>query len=102
MDLDHEKFWRSPFIIGAIGSIVALRFAPGESWIIRFVNVLNGAGIAGFFSPAASEYFALTSPAMYSAMAFAFGLFGMNLTSAIYRWLKNAQLSDILPWIRKE
>jgi len=81
---------------------VALRFAPGDSWPVRFVNVLNGAGIAGFFSPAASEYFSLTSPAMHSAMAFAFGLFGMNLTSAVFHWMKNLQLSDILPWIRKE
>jgi len=43
MDIDPEKIVKSPFLIGALGALVALRGAPGESWLIRCINVLSGA-----------------------------------------------------------
>lgn len=102
MDFDFEKMWRSPFLIGALGAVVALRGAPGESWPIRLLNVVCGSLMAGFVSPAACEFFSLTSPAMQGAMAFVFGLFGMNMASAVVVWIKTAQLSDVLPWARRK
>ena len=101
MDIDPEKL-RSPFLVGMLGALVALRSAPGDSWPVRAVNVLSGALIAGFLSPAACEFFSLTSQAMQSAMAFACGLFGMNLASAAFGWIKNLQLADMLPWLRRK
>ena len=102
MDFDFEKLWRSPFLIGALGALVALRGAPGVSWWERAINVFSGSLMAGFVSPAACEFFSLTSPAMQGAMAFAVGLFGMNMASAIVVWIKTAQLSDVLPWARRK
>lgn len=102
MDFDHEKIWRSPFLIGALGAVVALRGTPGDTWLTRLVNVLSGSLMAGFVSPAACEFFSMTSPSMQGAMAFAVGLFGMNLASAVVVWIKTMQLSDVLPWVRRK
>ena len=100
MDFDHEKLWRSPFIIGALGAVVALRGTPGDTWGTRLINVLSGALIAGYGSPAVCEFFALTSPSMQGAMAFASGLFGMNVVAMVVGWCKTLQLADFLPWVR--
>lgn len=102
MELDPERIIKSPFLIGALGAIVALRGAPGESWPIRFVNITSGALFAGYVSPAIAEWFALTTPAMQSAMAFACGLFGMNFVAAVVTWIKEIKLSDVLPWARRK
>lgn len=102
VDLDPEKIVRSPFLIGAVGALVALRGAPGETWPTRIFNVLCGGLIAGFVSPAVAEWFSLTSPAMQGAMAFASGLFGMNFVATAVAWIKQIQLSDVLPWVRRK
>jgi len=58
--------------------------------------------VAVFVSPAAAEFFSLTSPAMQGASAFAVGLFGMNFVATAVTWIKNLQLSDVLPWARRK
>lgn len=99
--LDPDRVLRSPLAAGTIGSIVSLRFSPGASKIERALNIAAGAALAGFASPAAAEYFALKTPAMQSAVAFAVGLFGMNLVATIFAWIKDAKLGDFLPWLKK-
>lgn len=102
MDIDHEKVWQSPFLIGALGGIVALRSTPGDTWKMRLANVISGALIAGYGSPAVCEFFSLVSPSMQSATAFACGLFGMNLFAMVVGWLKTLQLADVLPWVKRK
>jgi hypothetical protein len=100
MDIDPEKVLRSPYIAGALGALLALKSTPGDTWPTRLFNVLAGALIAGFISPAVCEFFSLESPAMQGAMAFASGLFGMNVIAMVVGWTKTLQLSDFLPWIK--
>lgn len=102
MDIDPERVARSPFLIGALGALVAMRGAPGESWPIRVFNVVSGALLAGYVSPAVAEFFALPSPAMQGAMSFAVGLFGMNFVATAVTWIKQLQLADVLPWVRRK
>lgn len=102
-DLDPEtahKVGKSPFVAGFLGAVVALRGVPGASWKERTANTLSGSLMAGFLSPAAVEYFGLTTTSMQSAMAFAIGLFGLNLMAAILTFIKNAKLEDYIPWKR--
>lgn len=91
-----------PFLIGMVGGIVALRGAPGQSWGERAFNIVCAGALAGFCSPALTEWFGLASPAMQSACAFGVGLFGLNLTATIVEWIRAAKLSDVLPWKKGE
>lgn len=103
MNLDPQaadEVVKSPWLAGALGAVVALRGVPGTSWWERVLNVLSGSLLSGFFSPALSEYFGMTTPAMLSAMAFAVGLFGLNLMAAILDFIKTAKLEDYIPWKR--
>jgi hypothetical protein len=96
-----EEVARSPWLPGVLGAIVAVRSAPGATWPERLVNILCGALISGFASPALSEYFGMTTQAMQSAMAFAVGLFGLNVVASITAWTKAMKVEDFLPWKRK-
>lgn len=99
---DHVKgVVHSPFLVGLLGAVVALKGAPGDTWPERVFNVVCGALLAGFVSPAVAEYFGLSTPAMHSASAFVVGLFGLNMVAAVVQWIRSATLEDILPWKRR-
>lgn len=98
MEFNPSKFWESPFIVGLLGSIVALKGAPGNTWKERVFNVICGALLAGYVAPALSEYFGLSTPSMQSASAFVVGLFGLNLVATLVAWIKELRLADLLPW----
>lgn len=97
-DLEPHAAAKSPFLAGALGALVALRGVPGASWKERIINAVSGSLMAGFLAPAASEYFGLITQPMQSAMAFAIGLFGLNVTAAILEWIKTVKIDDYLPW----
>lgn len=92
---------QNPFLAGLVGGIVALRGVPGDTWRERAFNALSAMLIAGYMSPAISEFFGLHSPAMQSACAFAVGLFGLNLTATIVIYIQTVKLSDLIPWGKK-
>lgn len=101
-EIDTEKLLASPFVIGLAGAVVALKGAPGKTWGERLINAGAGTLLAGFMTPAVASFFGLHTPQMLSGIAFMLGLFGMNITSAINEWIREAKLSDVLPWTRKE
>lgn len=99
IDIDPHTA-KSPFLIGLLGAVVALRGVVGMTWTERIANVISGSLMAGFFGPAAAEYFSLDSQAQQSAMAFAIGLFGLNLMAAVLQWIKTLNIGDYIPWKR--
>ena len=98
-DINHELI-NSPWIAGAMGALVALHGVPGVSWVERLFNLLAGALIAGYVSPAVAEYFGLESEQMRMATAFLCGLFGINVVSAIVQTIRTSDIRDLLPWRR--
>ena len=100
--LDAEKIIASPFLVGLAGAIVALKGAPGKTWLERVFNASCGAVLAGFLSAAIAEWLGLKTPQTQSAIAFLIGLFGMNLVASANAWLSEAKLSDVLPWIKNK
>ena len=78
------------------------RGAPGATWKERMFNLVAGTLLAGYLSPALTEYFHLTTPAMQSAAAFVVGLFGLNLTAAVVEYIKGADLGTYFPGRKKE
>lgn len=102
MEIDPERFIKSPFLIGLAGAIVSLRWAPGISWLERLFTAASGSMMAGFFSPAVSQYLKFGSAEMQGATAFAMGLFGLNAAATLLRWLSTLQVGDLLPWKKKD
>lgn len=103
MDLDNlDKAARSPWAAGALGSFVALRYAPGVTWLERVGNVISGAACAGFFAPALAEWLAITSQVMQSGMAFGVGMFGLSLAASITEGIRQVKFGDIINgWISR-
>ena len=98
-----EAVSKSPYAMGFLGAlVVSIRGMPGSSIWERLVNVACGTILAGAASPAASEYFSLHTSAMQSAMAFAVGMFGLNLMAAIQTWLKTMKVADYIPWKKRD
>jgi|CXWL01.1.fsa_nt_gi hypothetical protein len=102
MQIDPEKWIASPFVIGSLGALVGLRFAPGATWAGRAANVTAGALCAGFIAPALAEIVHIATPGMSSALSFAVGLFGLSAASAIATALRELKLGEIISgWISR-
>lgn len=102
MGVDLDGITRDPFAVGALGSVVGLKFAPGATWAERCINVVAGALCAGYCSPALVEYLHVASKGMQSFMSFAVGLFGLSLAAAIVQGIQNTKFGDIFTgWLSR-
>ena len=96
MPLDIDQITRDPFAIGAAGAAVtALRFTPGASWWERALNIAAGSAMAGFLSPALTEWLHLTA-GVASGTAFLVGLLGMSLCAAALDWIRSGKLGAVI------
>lgn len=103
MDFDPERIVRSPFAVGAAGSFVALRFAPGVSWWERLSNVIAGSLCAGFGGPALTEWLHITSAGMTAGVHFGVGMFGLSLAAAILQGIRETKLGEIATgWLQRK
>ena len=99
MDLNPDQLEPTrPFLIGLLGGLIALRGVPGASWPERFVNLVSASLMAGFLSPAVSEWFGFDTKAMEHATAFLIGVFGLSITVAVMDQIKTIKFLDLLPW----
>ncbi|HAX23049.1 MAG TPA: hypothetical protein DCY64_22530 [Hydrogenophaga sp.] len=96
------KIVQSHFFIGLLGAIVSLRGVPGSTWKARYFNVFCGMVIAGACTAGLSEWMSLKSEGAIGAMAFALGLFGLNLVDVLreraVEMIRTVKLSDFIPW----
>lgn len=99
------KILQSHFFIGLVGAVISLRGVPGATWKVRYFNVFCGMAIAGIWTSGFAEWLKLESDAATGAMAFALGLFGLNLVDALrersVELIRTAKLSDIFPFGKK-
>lgn len=102
MDIDPEAVVKSPFVVGALGALASLKFAPGETRWEKFLNVLAGTLAAGFSTPFLAEYLKMPSPAFLNAAAFFIGLLGMSLVAQILQTLRDTQWAAIVTgWLSR-
>lgn len=95
------KVVKSHFFIGLFGAIVSLRGVPGATIWARIFNTFCGMLIAGFFTGALAEYFTLVSETSIGALAFALGLFGLNLVDQLREFIKTLKWSDYFPFRKR-
>lgn len=96
MNIDFDRITLSPWFAAGLGSLVALKFAPGLGWIDRLVNVAAGCLIAGFLSPAAAAWLHISAPGMQSGLAFVVGLFGLSLGAACTQGIRDLKVGEII------
>jgi hypothetical protein len=95
MKLDeHPAIW--PYLAGAAGSIVSLRWMPGASWFDRALSVISGALCAGICTPWLVDRFELGGEAVHAVVAFGLGLFGLAVLSAVREGIEAADLKGIV------
>ncbi len=85
-------------IAGMAGAVISLRFIDDLSVFGRVLAVLTGALTAGYLSPAAGQWLALSQPTE-NAIAFVLGLTAMNVIPGLLK-LSEKFASDPLSFIR--
>ncbi len=96
LDVDWDALSRSHFWVGVAGSVVALRFAPGASWLERAFNVAAGGLCAKFVTPGLAEWLHWTSPGSNSLLAFGIGLFGLAIAAALTEGIRATRMADVI------
>ena len=86
---------RSPFFVGGVGSVIALKFAPGARFIDRLQNVAGGSVCAGYGTPFVAEWMGWTSINMKLFSAFIIGVVSMTLVAEILQALKAVPWSEL-------
>lgn len=99
MDIDWGKvvsaISRSPYVIGAVGAILALRVVPGASPLDKFINVVGGSVVAGVGTPALAEWLGWTSIHIISFASLVIGLSAMTLVAEFLKAIKEIKWADI-------
>lgn len=102
MDVDIDKVARNPFVAGALGGMVALKFAPGQTWIERAGNVGAGSVSAGFAGPGLVDWLQITGAGLQSGVSFGVGMFGLSLAAAVVEGIRQVRLGEIITgWISR-
>lgn len=102
MNFDPDHIVGSPFTIGGLGSLVALKFAPGANWWERATNVASGMLVAGYAAPALTEWLQFKSEGLGNAAAFVVGLLGMSLIAAVFQGIRDLKLAEIISgWLAR-
>ena len=96
MDLDVDRLARSHLFVGALGSIAALKFAPGLSWPERVFNVGAGIACAVIVGPALIEWLPALGPRMQAGLIFAVGMFGLSVAAAVMDGIRGLNLAEII------
>lgn len=52
-DLDPAAALNHPAVAGLAGSLIALRWAPGATWLMRAANIASGVALACVIVPVA-------------------------------------------------
>ena len=82
-------------VSGAIGSVLSLMFHDDiTTWRRKLIVIAGGTVFSLYVAPFSIEFFGIgtTQP---TAIGFFCGLFGMSLTAAIMRMLRNADLFEL-------
>jgi hypothetical protein len=100
MQFDPEAVARSPIFAGLVGAVLALRGTPGATLAERCFNVMIGFSMAWFLTPALVDYFRVDTPNMQSAVAFAVGMFGVNIMATVLDNIRGFKIN--VPFGRKD
>lgn len=93
---DINNTLQQPAVAGVIGSLLSLRWVPGDKWWEKFFSFGCGIGTALYLAPAAVAYMEIKSSWGPPAFGFMAGLVGMNLIAKLVDIVKNGDWLALL------
>lgn len=87
---------RNPFVVGALGAILALRAVPGATLPERIFNVFGGSVCAGYSTPFLAEWMGWKSDSVISFASLIIGLAAMTLVAEFILALKTIKWGELL------
>lgn len=85
-----------PETAGTVGSVLSLRWAPGKTWGTKAFAVFSGAAVVVFVSPAAAQFFNVSSPRYLVLMGFFFGFGGPYILAALADFFRELRWREIV------
>lgn len=85
-----------PAFAGVAGSILSLKWAPGEEWTTRIVSFLVGLGFSIWGTQALIEALSIKWTNAQSLFAFLLGMLSMNLLAKLIDFIKTTSLADLI------
>ena len=82
-------------LFGALGAFISLRFFDGLKVPERWGTFLGGWGLAVGLAGPLTVFFEL-KPIMEQGLSLAIGLFGMSITAAIIKLIRDTKWSEII------
>jgi hypothetical protein len=100
--MDWNALLNSPFLVGAAGAFVSLRFSPDDSWRLHLFNLLCGALIAGYGAQPTADWLRLAKESDMLGVAFVMGLLGLSIIAAARKAISELKLAEIVTsWISR-
>ena len=99
LDIDPAAAVKHPAFAGLLGSVIALKFAPGVGWIERITNVAAGTVSAAYIAPWLAEFVGVTSANGIAALSFGVGMFGLSLAAAIAEGIRAKGFDILTGWL---
>lgn len=91
---------RNPFVVGAVGAVLALRSVPGTDRWEKCINVLGGSVCAGYGTPFLAEWMGWTSLNITAFASLIIGLSSMTLVAEFLLAIRAVKWADIITgWI---
>lgn len=101
--MNLELLFSSPFFVGAAGALVSLRFSRDVTWRQRMTTFVCGALIAGYCANPMSNWLKLTAAGDILGVAFALGLLGLSVLTAVFKGISELEVAKIITsWTSRE
>lgn len=98
---DIYKAATTPEAAGVLGSLISLRWTPGDTWFLRLTGFAGGIGFAMFIAPLLIEYMEIKSQKGPLAFAFIGGLIGMNLLVKTVEFIRDIDSQSLMSIVFK-
>jgi len=86
-------------IAGAMGSFISLRFFDGLKLWERWTTFFGGWAIASYCAEGVSYFLGVVQPTLETGIALGIGLFGMAISAAIMKLIKDTDWKEVVKTI---
>ena len=99
LDIDPATAVKHPAMAGLLGSVIALKFAPGAGWLERVTNVAAGTVCAAYLAPWLADFVGVGTPHGIAALSFGVGMFGLSMAAAIAQGIRDKGFDVLTGWL---